>query len=219
MEEKKIISPLGCFTQLSPLCTPLQIAPVTPVYTVVTPSGPIRVVNVTPCVRGGVRHDQTQPTGARRKLFDLETDASDEALVNRLEENELVINQQAEQIRVLQQAASMSEFDIFEVEYWRDVYHGQLKKFNALYRHCVNLARDIEKKDDIISTMVYSEEMAHQKQEKKLEAKLYTMRQAEQLLDKVSQQQRQLTTSTLALNSRMKRTKISRSPEGVLTYP
>ena len=69
MEENKIIIPLGCFSQISPLSTPLQNEPVTPVYTIVTQSGPVRAVNVTLCVRGSVRHDQTRHTAAR-KLFE-----------------------------------------------------------------------------------------------------------------------------------------------------
>ena len=91
MEENKIIIPLGCFTQISPLSTPLQNAPVTPVYTVVTQSGPVRAVNVTPCFRGGVRHVQTRPT-ATRKLFedDLEENPEESEAANKTFQSTIV---------------------------------------------------------------------------------------------------------------------------------
>ena len=176
MEANKIISPLGCSTQLSPLCTPPKNAPVQPlIYTVVTASGPVRAVRVTPCVRGGVLHDQTRPTVARR-LFAFEDDVQDnpdeseaailnvqsehDAMIDELEEKDIVIKMQAEQIKVLQDTASKSDLDIFEVDYWRAVYQDQLLKFNALYSHCCNLAMDIDKKDEYISALVNSEEIA-----------------------------------------------------------
>ena len=170
MEENKII-------KMSPLSHPTpQNTPVQPaVYTVVTPSGPVKAV-ATLCFRGGVRPDKTRPTAAKR-LLDFETEdvfeeyhedcdtaiklqSEYDAMVYKLDEKDNVINQQAEQIKTLKEAASESEFDIFEVEYWRKVCHEQLQKFNAIYSHCCNLADDIDKKDDYISALVNSEEMA-----------------------------------------------------------
>ena len=180
MEEKKIISPLGCFTKMSPLSTPTpkNSTPIpAAVYTVLKPSGPIKAVP-TPCFREGVRLGRTRTTTAR-KLFDFETkDASEEnhrelqsaaiealqsdcdAMVDKLEKKDNVIKMQAEQIKVLQEAPSRYELDIFEVDNWRAVYQDQLLKFNALYSHCCNLAMDIDKKDEYISALVNSEEIA-----------------------------------------------------------
>ena len=50
-------------------------------------------------------------------------------------EKDFVINQQAEQLKVLQEAAEKYEFDMLEIEYWRNISQKHQRKFNVLYSH------------------------------------------------------------------------------------
>ena len=66
----------------------------------------------------------------------------DEILSEKEKEKDEILSEKEREIKILRETSMASEYDIFEVEYWRAVHCEQQGKFQALYFHACNLAED-----------------------------------------------------------------------------
>ena len=78
-----------------------------------------------------------------------------------LKEKDEILVEKERNIKILKETTMASEYDNFEVEYWRAVHCEQQEKFQALYFHACNLAEDRDamievegKRKDIIKQQV-----------------------------------------------------------------
>jgi hypothetical protein len=59
-----------------------------------------------------------------------------------LVEKDEILAEKEREIKILRETSSVSEYNNFQVEYWRTVLGEQQDKFRALYFHNCNLADD-----------------------------------------------------------------------------